>query len=233
VLNYGHPFKSLNSLPSSTVSLESTAIILTMPATVAQILTHLELNPALAERIAFRTVLPSITILEPNPEWPQRFEEVKERIQKALGPLILDIAHTGSTSVPGLPAKDIIDVDVTLKDVMDEASYVKSMEEAGFRFLLRQPQWHQNRFFIENWPKAYHVNVHVWGPDSPEVARHYIFRDWLRKTPADRELYAKVKREAARQTAIAGDSPMGYTKRKEKTIHEILERAFRDLGYIK
>jgi GrpB-like predicted nucleotidyltransferase (UPF0157 family) len=203
-----------------------------MPATVAQILTPLKDNPEWVERVALRTVKPSIAIVEPNPEWPQRFEEVKERIQKALGALILDITHAGSTSVPGLPAKDIIDVDLTLKDPTDEESYVKHLEEAGFRFLLREPQWHQHRFFVENWPRAYHVNVHVWGPDSPEAARHRIFRDWLLKTPADVELYAKVKREAAEQTAVAGDSMLEYTQRKDKTIQEILGRAFRDLGYI-
>lgn len=203
-----------------------------MPATVAQILAPYEYQPELVERVASRTITPPITIIDPNPEWPQRFEEVKERIQKALGVLILDIAHTGSTSVPGLPAKDIIDVDLTLKDAMDEASYVKPLEEAGFRFLLREPGWHQHRFFVEDWPQAYHVNLHVWGPDSPEAARHRIFRDWLLKTPADLELYAKVKYEAAEQTAIAGDSVMDYTLRKDKAIQEILDRAFRDLGYI-
>ena len=203
-----------------------------MPATVAQILEPYENKPELVERIAHRTVKPSIAILEPNPEWPHRFEEVKERIQKGLGPIVVDIAHAGSTSVPGLPAKDIIDVDLTLKDVKDEASYVKPLEEAGFRFLLREPGWHQHRFFVENWPKAYHVNVHVWGPDSPEVARHRIFRDWLLKKPADLEMYAKVKREAAAQTTIAGESVEEYNYRKEKTIQEILDRAFRDLGYI-
>ncbi|OJJ42334.1 hypothetical protein ASPZODRAFT_155350 [Penicilliopsis zonata CBS 506.65] len=203
-----------------------------MSPTVAQILTPLEDNPALVERIASRTVKPPITIIEPNPEWPRRFEDVKERIQKALGGLIVDIAHAGSTSVPGLPAKDIIDVDLTLKDVTDEASYVPPLEDAGFRFLLREPQWHQHRFFVEDWPKAYHVNLHVWGPDSPEAARHRIFRDWLLKSPADRELYANVKREAAAQTVMAGDSMVEYTQRKDQTIREILERAFRDLGYI-
>jgi len=204
-----------------------------MPATVAQIIAPYESKPEFVERIAHRTVIPPITIVEPNPEWPQRFEEVKERIQKALGAVILDIAHSGSTSVPGLPAKDTIDVDLTLKDPTDEASYVKPLEEAGFRFLFREPQWHQHRFFVENWPNAYLVNVHVWGPDSPEAARLRIFRDWLRKSPADREIYAKVKREAAEQTAVAGGSIMDYNLRKEKTIHEILGRAYRDLGYIK
>ncbi|KGO78323.1 Uncharacterized protein family UPF0157 [Penicillium italicum] len=203
-----------------------------MPATVAQILAPYEYKPELVERVASRIVQPPITIVEPNPEWPKRFEEVKGRIQQALGALVMDIAHSGSTSVPGLPAKDIIDVDLTLKDAMDEASYVKPLEEAGFRFILREPRWHQHRFFAENSLKAYHVNLHVWGPDSPEVARHRIFRDWLLKSPSDLELYAKVKREAAEQAAVAGDSMMDYTLRKDETIQKILERAFRDLGYI-
>lgn len=212
--------------------MESTAIFLSISPTIAQILEPYEDEPELVERIASRTVKPPITIIEPNPEWPQRFEEVKDRIQNALGSLILEIAHVGSTSVPGLPAKDIIDVDLTLKDATHEASYVKPLGEAGFRYLLREPRWHQHRFFLENWPKAYHVNLHVWGPDSPETVRHRIFRDWLRKTPADQELYAKVKRDAAEQTAVAGYSIMGYNLRKDKIMQEILQRAFRDLGYV-
>ncbi|KAJ5388681.1 hypothetical protein N7509_011222 [Penicillium cosmopolitanum] len=203
-----------------------------MPPTVAQIIAPYEYQPEHVERIAFRTVQPPITILEPNPVWPQRFEEVKEQIQNALGDIIIDIAHSGSTSVPGLPAKDIIDIDLSLKDATDERSYVKLLEDAGFRFLLREPRWHQHRFFVENWPGAYHVNLHVWGPDSPEVVRHRIFRDWLLRNPEDVKLYAKVKREAAEQSTIAGDSMMDYTQRKDKTIQDILGRAFRDMGYI-
>ena len=202
-----------------------------MAPTVEQILAPYDFKPELVERIASRTTHPPITIIEPSPEWPQRFDEVKVRIQKAIGAVVLVIAHTGSTSVPGLPAKDVIDVDLTLKDATDEASYVKPLEEAGFRFLLREPYWHQHRFFVEDWPNAYHVNLHVWNPDSPEAARHRIFRDWLRKTPADRELYAKAKRQAAEQSAFAGDSMMDYTQRKDEAIQEILNRAFRDLGY--
>ena len=202
-----------------------------MPPTVAEILEPFVDRPDLVERIAFRPNPPPITIVPPNPEWPLRFQQVKQRIEKALGPFALDIAHTGSTSVPGLPAKDIIDVDLTVQDIADEAFYVKRLEEAGFQFNLREPSWGQHRFFVENWPNAYRVNLHVWGPDCPEVARHRIFRDWLRKTPEDLELYAQAKREAAAQTA-PGESVMVYGSRKAPVIDEILDRAFRDLGYI-
>lgn len=203
-----------------------------MPPTVAQIIAPYEYEPERVERISFRTIEPPITIIEPNPLWLQRFEEVKERVQNALGEIVIDIAHSSSTSVPGLPAKDIIDIDISLKDATDEGSYVRLLEDTGFRFLLREPGWHQHRFFVENWPDAYHVNLHVWGPDSPEVVRHRIFRDWLLRNPEDLQLYAKVKREAAEQSAIAGDSMMDYTQRKDNTIQDILERAFRDMGYI-
>lgn len=103
----------------------------------------------------------------------------------------------GSTSVPGLPAKPVIDVDVVVADPADEASYVGLLvgegwdgEEckgtgvgpeggdrgAGLQFILREPSWQQNRFFVCHDPVA---NVHVFEPGSPEVVRHRIFRDWL------------------------------------------------------
>lgn len=204
-----------------------------MSPSIAQIINPEAEKPDLVERISFRTISPPITIQEYNSEWPRRFEDVRNRITEALGTtIVLDILHTGSTSVPGLPAKDIIDVDLILIDVLDEASYVKPLEGAGFRFLFREPHWYQHRFFVENWPDSYHVNLHVWRADSPEVTRHRIFRDWLIKTPADLELYAKVKFKAAEETALSGGSMADYTEFKGRTIHEILQRAFFDLGYI-
>ena len=204
-----------------------------MSPPIAQIINPEAEKPELVERIAFRTISPPITIQEYNSEWPRRFKDVKNCITEALGTtIVLEILHTGSTSVPGLPAKDIIDVDLTLKDVLDEASYVKPLEDAGFRFLLREPHWYQHRFFVANWPDCYHVNLHAWSEDSPEVARHCIFRDWLIKTPADVELYAKVKEKAAEETALSGGSMADYAVYKGRAIHEILQRAFFDLGYI-
>jgi GrpB-like predicted nucleotidyltransferase (UPF0157 family) len=149
-----------------------------------------------------------------------------------LGPTALSIIHSGSTSIPGLPAKDIIDVDLAVQDIIEEGSYVGPLERAGFLFLFREPHWHQHRFFADNWEGSFTVNLHVWGPDCPEVERHRIFREWLLKTPADLQLYAKVKRECAAASTAAGESVMDYNLRKEKTIQAILDRAFRALGHI-
>lgn len=179
-------------------------------------------NPDLVERIAHRRVLAPVTIVEPDPAWPSHFQFFKARIESALAtpaphatstddsdappPTILTINHIGSTSVPFLPAKPVIDIDLVLSShahPSDEAFYVARLEAAGFRFLLREPAWHGHRFFVwepeDETLMPIACNLHLWGPLCPEVERHVIFRDYLRgeKGEADRRLYADTKREAA------------------------------------
>jgi GrpB-like predicted nucleotidyltransferase (UPF0157 family) len=187
------------------------------------------------ERVNHRKSKAKMVIVEPNPAWPQLFLDTKARIQAAVGSTAVGIHHAGSTSVPGLPAKDILDVDLVVKDIKDEASYVEQLGRAGFLFLFREPAWHQHRFFVDegDQPNTYPINLHVFGPDCPEVEKHRIFREWLVKTPEDLQLYAKVKRESAAASEAAGESMQEYTVRKNKVVQEILNRAYRDLGYIK
>ncbi|OAP65226.1 hypothetical protein AYL99_01198 [Fonsecaea erecta] len=187
------------------------------------------------ERVNHRKSRLKMAIVEPNPAWPQRFLDTKARIEAALGATAVAVLHAGSTSVPGLPAKDVIDVDLVVRDVQDEAAYVEPLGRAGFLFLFREPAWHQHRFFVDEGdrPGAYPVNLHVFGSDCPEVERHRIFREWLATSPDDRERYAAVKRECAAMSEATGESMQEYTVRKGKIVREILDRAFRDLGYIK
>lgn len=200
-----------------------------MPVPVKDIITATHFDPNDAERIAFRRIKNKIEIVEPNPQWPAAYEELKQRIVSALGSTIVEISHVGSTSVPGLPAKDLIDIDLTVKDALDEDSYVPQLQAAGFDFLFREPKWHDHRFFCAYEPVA---NLHVFGPDCSETVRHKIFRDWLRKTPEDRELYAAVKRTAAEAATRGNETINEYSKRKDDVVAAILQRAFRDLGYI-
>ncbi|OKL56243.1 hypothetical protein UA08_08545 [Talaromyces atroroseus] len=186
-------------------------------------------DPALVERVAHRTTPSKMEIVEPDPAWPQTFAALKALIVDALGPTAVVVEHTGSTSVPGLPAKDIIDIDLTVPDPTDEAAYVARLEAAGFHFLLREPAWHQHRFFCRYEPTA---NLHVFGPDATEPVRHRIFRDWLRSHPEDKELYAETKREAMRASSQSGEDMMQYTDRKDAVVRGILQKAFRSLGYI-
>jgi GrpB-like predicted nucleotidyltransferase (UPF0157 family) len=162
--------------------------------------------------------------------WAEVFESFKTRIVAALGDTAVAINHTGSTSVPGLPAKDCIDIDMVVKDSTDESAYVEQLENAGFRFLLREAHWHEHRFFYAYKPHA--VNLHVWSPDCPEVARHEIFRQRLLSCPEDLALYREAKELAARQTRDSGGLMQDYNSHKESTIRQILQNAFKELGYI-
>ncbi|KAJ3473652.1 hypothetical protein NLG97_g10197 [Lecanicillium saksenae] len=199
-------------------------------ASIQAILEHYEYDPSQVERIAFSKVHYPLEIVEPNPKWPAHFASVKVQIEAALGAELVSVEHVGSTSVAGLPAKDFIDIDVTVRDISDEASYAAALEAAGFHFLTRERRWHNHRLFCLYEPHA--ATLHIWGPGSPEAARHIIFRDWLRAHAEERALYAQVKRESAEQSNQVGESSMGYNRRKEKVVREILERAFTALGYI-
>ncbi|RCI12479.1 hypothetical protein L249_1160 [Ophiocordyceps polyrhachis-furcata BCC 54312] len=203
-----------------------------MPIPIEAIVKNYDCDPALAQRLATRPSPPSLTIVSPNRRWPSDYADLHAVLVSALGPTAISIGHTGSTSVPGLPAKDCIDVDVCVADVDDEGAYVPALEEAGFLFLLRERSWHGHRLFCRADPGLQPVNLHVWPRDCPEVERHRIFRDWLVREPEDRALYARVKREASAAALEAGEGVEAYNLRKEATIRHILDRAFRHLGYV-
>jgi GrpB-like predicted nucleotidyltransferase (UPF0157 family) len=201
------------------------------PPTVAELLEPYVHQPELVERIAFREHEPPVEIIAPNAQdWAEAFNALRNRIVAALGDKAVAVHHTGSTSVPDLPAKDIIDIDLVVKDSTDEASYVDKLEQAGFKFILREPAWHQHRFFYTYDPCA--VNLHVWSPDSPEVARHQIFKERLLRSPEDLALYREAKELAASQTRAHGGVVQDYNYRKEETIRQILTNAFKELGYV-
>jgi GrpB-like predicted nucleotidyltransferase (UPF0157 family) len=201
-----------------------------MPLTPQQIITHIAYDPAGVERLATRNLTDMIEIVEPDATWPQQFEQLKQRISEALGDTALAITHVGSTSVPGLPAKNMLDIDLTVRDVRAEDTYARQLESLGFIFLLRET-WHEHRLFGRGRdPTA--VNLHVFGPDCPETERHRIFKEWLTSNSADRERYAAAKKAAARESREKGESMMAYTDRKDEVVAEILNNAFRALGYV-
>ena len=170
-----------------------------------------------------------IAVVDPDPAWPASYEVLAERIRAALGDRVLDLEHVGSTSVPGLAAKPIIDIDLTVADSGDEASYVAALEAAGFALRIREPNWHEHRCLQSVDPRS---NLHVWSPDSPEAIRHRMFRDWLRTHPEDLALYAETKRTSADESNAANEVVMAYNKRKEPVIRDILDRMFRANGML-
>lgn len=160
-----------------------------------------------------------IVISPYDPAWPARYAAFERAIRSALGPLALAVEHVGSTAVPGLPAKDRIDIDLIVADPADEDAYVPALAAAGFTLRTREPHWYQHRAL---WTDTHDGNLHVFGPDCDEFLRHVIFRDWLRTHPEDRELYAACKFESAAQNPM---SMSRYVGGKMPVIVEILRRA--------
>jgi len=132
-----------------------------------------------------------IEVTGPDPGWPWQYDRLADRIREALGWRVLQLDHVGSTSVPGLAAKPVIDIDLTVADPAREQDYVPALETAGFRLIIREPWWHGHRMLQSDQPPC---NLHVFGFDSPELIKHRIFRDWLRGNPGERDRYAAAKR---------------------------------------
>jgi GrpB-like predicted nucleotidyltransferase (UPF0157 family) len=159
-----------------------------------------------------------IVVEDPDPAWADRYATVAAALRGALRDLVLGLEHVGSTSVPDLAAKAIVDVDLTIADTEDESRYVPALEELGYVLVLREPWWHGHRMLVD---AEEDVHLHVWPQGSPEVIRHRLLRDWLRTHDDDRELYASTKRRLVREAAD-GD----YTMAKSEVIDAIFERIF-------
>lgn len=178
----------------------------------------------------------TVRIEESDTGWPARYDELAAQILTLLGDRALDIQHIGSTSVPGMPAKPIIDIDLTVADPGDEVAYSPALKTLGYVHWITEPEWHGHRLFkMLTEPR---VHLHVFGPECPEVVRHTMFRDWLRTHPQNREQYAAAKRAAVEQMAATGDDngALGFGMRlnqlKEPVVHAIYERMFRAAGLI-
>jgi GrpB-like predicted nucleotidyltransferase (UPF0157 family) len=129
------------------------------------------------------------------------------------------VEHVGSTSVPGLVAKPIIDILLAVANSANEASYVPALEAAGYVLRIREPDWYEHRLF--KGPDT-NINLHVFTQGSEEIRKTMMLRDWLRTNKADRELYARSKRDLASKK---WKYVQNYADAKTEVIEGILERA--------
>jgi len=183
-------------------------------------------KPMTEEQIIRITVGPApkqlsgkIVLADYDPMWPALFALEKERISSALGAKALSIEHVGSTSIPGLPAKPIIDILLVVENSVDEQSYLPALEAAGYVLRIREPDWHEHRLF--KGPDT-NVNLHVFSKGDDEIERMLIFRDWLRENPADRDFYLRTKQELAEKN---WNYVQNYADAKSKVVLSIIERA--------
>jgi GrpB-like predicted nucleotidyltransferase (UPF0157 family) len=160
-----------------------------------------------------------IHLAAPDPGWPAQFVREEARIRAALGSRALAVEHVGSTSVPGLVAKPILDIIVAVADSADEPAYVPALEAAGYRLRIREPAWEEHRLLNGCHPS---VNLHVFSAGSAETAQMLRLRDWLRVDEADRALYAATKRALAART---WKYVQHYADAKTEVIAAILARA--------
>lgn len=163
-----------------------------------------------------------ILIVDYDSEWPRLFRHEAERIRAALGSRALQIEHTGSTSVPGLAAKPIIDMLLAVTDSADEDLYVPELNGIGYTLRIREVNWHEHRMLVRSEPG---INLHVFSAECPEIDRILVFRDWLRRNPADRALYARTKLALAESE---WKDVQHYADAKTPVIDEILGRARRN-----
>ena len=161
----------------------------------------------------------SIVVVDYDPAWPERFRREEARIRSSLGEAALSVEHIGSTSVPGLAAKPIVDILLMVEDSTDEPSYFPALGASGYILRVRGPDFDNHRLFRT--PEK-DVHVHVFSACSPEIERYLLLRNRLREHEGDRELYARTKRELANRE---WPSMQHYAEAKTEVIEGIIARA--------
>jgi GrpB-like predicted nucleotidyltransferase (UPF0157 family) len=159
-----------------------------------------------------------ILIVDYDQQWPELFAREADRIRSVLGSLALRIEHAGSTSVPGLAAKPIIDLLLVVADSAQEDAYAPALEAAGYVLHIRELNWYEHRMF--KGPDT-DINLHVFSSGCPEIDRMLMFRDWLRSNAADRDLYARTKMALSQKEWTYVQN---YADAKTAVIEEIIAR---------
>ena len=160
-----------------------------------------------------------LVVIDYDPAWPQTYARWQHRIGAALGRAALRIEHVGSTSVPGLAAKPIVDIQVSVADLADEPRYVPQLEKAG---LVLRSRDELHRYFRPPAGQPREVHVHVCAAASQWERDHLLFRDYLRADPTACRRYAEAKRANIRRW---NDDGWAYTEAKTSVVLDILEQA--------
>jgi GrpB-like predicted nucleotidyltransferase (UPF0157 family) len=172
--------------------------------------------------VAHRRRAPEPVHLVPSdPEWPRRFARWRDRIRAALGATALRAEHVGSTSVPGLAAKPVVDIQVSVADIADEARYAGQLESLGLQLGSRDDV---HRYFSPPPERPRELHLHLCQAGSGWEREHLLFRDYLRTHPAAAGRYLAGKQAAA---ATWRDDRWAYTEAKTDVIVSILDDAER------
>jgi dephospho-CoA kinase len=174
-------------------------------------------------------------LVEPDPDWPARYDRLAARIRTAIGDRAVRVDHIGSTAVAGFPAKDVLDIQLGVRS-LDGTDERDALRGAGFTLCPAivadnpkpadpDPAHWAKRFYVSADPGR-PVNLHVRAVDSSGYRYALLFRDWLRAEPAAREEYLAAKRQAA-ATHSADSDTSGYAEAKEPWFDAALSTAER------
>ena len=165
-----------------------------------------------------RELTNQVIIEDYDPQWPQRFEMLRSQIAAALDELAISIDHVGSTAVPGLAAKPIIDIDVLLRSSTDLPVVIRKLADLGYEH--RGDLGIRGREAFRAKADAIYHHLYVCPPGNREYERHIAFRNYLRTHAADSTAYALLKRELASRF---GNDREGYNQAKSEFVQRILQ----------
>lgn len=182
------------------------------------------------EYVVPREVVTRIVLADPTDDWARQYAVEDALVREALGDALCELHHAGSTSVPGLAAKPVIDIVLAVPDATDEGAYVPALEGAGYVLHHREPHWHEHRLLKKGLPHfaperatdVPAVNLHVFPDGCEEVRRMVAFRDHLRTHADDRRLYEDTKRALATRS---WERVQDYADAKSDVVAEIMGRS--------
>ncbi len=162
---------------------------------------------------------PKVIVVPYNPKWAELYERVRQELQAAIGHLVLDIQHIGSTAIPDMTAKPVIDVGIAVENFEDARACVGPMETLGYEYRGENgiPRRH---YFVKGRPGTHHF--HMLEIASAEWAAQILFRDYLRAHPDFASQYAQLKR---RLSAKFANDREAYQRAKALFIAEVIARA--------
>jgi GrpB-like predicted nucleotidyltransferase (UPF0157 family) len=168
---------------------------------------------------------PAPRVVDYDPRWPALYEEEKSRVLTALGDRIAGIEHIGSTAVPGLCAKPILDILIGLRRLRDAKGCIPRLVAIGYEYVPEYEAALPERRYLRKGSRENRTHhIHMVERDSEFYRSHVLFRDHLRTHPEDARRYNALKRELA--VRFASDRE-GYTEAKAPFIREILAKAGR------
>jgi GrpB-like predicted nucleotidyltransferase (UPF0157 family) len=171
----------------------------------------------------------AIVVVDYQPSWPAMFDAERDRIEAALGRLVLTVEHVGSTAVPGLAAKPIIDLLLgvaNLAEVLPQGA--GPLRALGYRYVPEYEPWlPDERFFRKGPPGPWTHHLHVMEPANPRWRDRLLFRDYLRAHPDAAVAYGRLKRDLA---AAFGDDIAGYRSAKDAFVAAIMAKARGERG---